>query len=102
MTSDGRDFSVLTEKEVDGLADAEYDRYQKWKIAQKQKAVVSLDASISQKQKAVVSLDVSISQKKSVANQEKEIITAEWAKIQPMLSILPENKVRAYLERDPR
>jgi hypothetical protein len=40
MTSDGKDFSALTEKEVDGLADTEYDRYQKWKITQKKAKVI--------------------------------------------------------------
>ena len=40
MTKDGREFGKLTEKEVDGLGDTEYDAYQKWKIAQKNATLI--------------------------------------------------------------
>ena len=42
ITKDGRKYENLTEKEVDGLSDAEYDTYQKWKIAQKKATIIAI------------------------------------------------------------
>jgi hypothetical protein len=41
MTKDGKKFADLTEKEVDGLDDATFDAYNKWKIEQKKMANLS-------------------------------------------------------------
>ena len=43
ITKDGRKYENLTEKEVDGLSDAEYDTYQKWKIAQKKAKIIAIE-----------------------------------------------------------
>lgn len=61
-TTDGREFSKLAEAEVDALSDTEYDKYQKWKIAQKA-------AANNQKQETGKQLDTANNQKQETNNQ---------------------------------
>ena len=69
MTQDGRNFSDLSESDVDGLPDADFDRYQEWKINGKiatinqiQAENKQLDATINQIQAENKQLDATINQ----------------------------------------
>ena len=53
MTQDGRDFASLSEKDVDGLPDNDYDRYNKWLTAKKKEANVSIRDQINAKKGAM-------------------------------------------------
>ena len=69
MTQDGRNFSDLSESDVDGLPDADFDRYQEWKINGKiatinqiQAENKQLDATINQIQAENKQLEATINQ----------------------------------------
>ena len=86
MTKDGREFGKLTEKEVDGLGDAEYDAYQKWKIAQKNTTLIKTwwlaDAEWA---KALV---------------YEESIKKNWSNIQQKLRWAPDSIIKQALLED--
>jgi hypothetical protein len=79
MTQDGRDFASLSEKDVDGLPDNDYDRYNKWLTAKKKEANVS-----------------SAQELEKLTEKEKELRPA-IEKIQALLSDADKTKVSSLL-----
>jgi hypothetical protein len=72
-TKDGREYAKLTEKEVDELSDEDFDKYNKWKIAQKNAKIIALDEGIKTKKEEVIAkkeeviaLDEGIGAKKKI------------------------------------
>ncbi len=71
ITKDGREFTKLTEWEVDGLSRSEQKEYYKWKNAQLNKTTIDLDHWTNTKKEALITIDKENNWKNTLINQKE-------------------------------
>ncbi len=94
MTQDGRQFTKLTEAEVDKLSDAEFAQYNKWQVAQKTAKILAkqeewrqLDSTISAQIESWKQLDKKIEQvDKALLASKLELWIKASQSIKPLLA----------------
>ncbi len=74
-TGDGREFSKLTETEVDALPDSDFDAYHKWKIRLKEAELARMEAESARKSEELARMEAeSARMSEEIARRIKDLL----------------------------